>query len=180
MPQESIELLLLRHAKSSWADEGMADHDRPLNPRGIAAASRMGHLCRYLGRVPERILTSDACRTRETAAGLTAASGFEGSTTTTPALYLASPESILETVRELGGDARRLLVIAHNPGMQTLMSRLLAPHRIAHPAHINIHEVLERVRIVLLAEFQKEIHKLQLNLQSAQITHRQISGLNPF
>lgn len=126
MPQESIELLLLRHAKSSWADEGMADHDRPLNARGIAAASRMGHLCRDLGRVPERILTSDACRTRETAAGLTAASGFEGSTTTTPALYLASPESILETVRELGGDARRLLVIAHNPGMQTLMSRLAA------------------------------------------------------
>ncbi|MAC75483.1 MAG: phosphohistidine phosphatase [Phycisphaerae bacterium] len=124
MPRQSIELLLLRHAKSSWADEGMADHDRPLNARGIAAASRMGRLCRELDLVPDRILTSDACRTRETVAGLTEASGFDGSTTSTPTLYLASPESILETVRELGGDARRLLVVAHNPGMQTLMSRL--------------------------------------------------------
>lgn len=124
MPRPSIELLLLRHAKSSWADEAMADHDRPLNARGIAAASRMGHLCRELGRIPDRILTSDACRTRETVAGLTEASGFDGSTTTTRTLYLASPESILETVREFGGDARRLLVVAHNPGMEALMTRL--------------------------------------------------------
>ena len=124
MPRQSTELLLLRHAKSSWADEGMADHDRPLNARGIAAASRIGHLCRELGRIPDRILTSDACRTRETTAGLTEASGFEGSITTTRTLYLASPESILEAVRGLGGDARRLLVVAHNPGIQTLMSRL--------------------------------------------------------
>ena len=41
--------------------------------------------------------------------------------------------------------------------LQALMARLLAPHRIAQPAHVNIHEVLERVRSVLLAEYQKEI-----------------------
>lgn len=41
--------------------------------------------------------------------------------------------------------------------LQALMSRLLAPHRIPQPAHVNIHEVLERVRSVLLAEFQKQI-----------------------
>lgn len=124
MDQKPIELLLLRHAKSSWADADLKDHDRPLNARGITAAGRMGLLCRELDRVPDRILTSDARRTRETVAGLSEASGFEGSTATTPALYLASPESILATVRELGGDARRLLVVAHNPGMETLMTTL--------------------------------------------------------
>ncbi len=41
--------------------------------------------------------------------------------------------------------------------LQALMARLLAPHRMAQPAHLNIHEVLERVRSVLLAEYQKEI-----------------------
>ena len=143
MPQHSIELLLLRHAKSSWADEGMADHDRPLNARGIAAASRMGRLCRELDRVPDRILTSDACRTRETVAGLTEASGFEGSTTTTRTLYLALPESILETVRELGGDARRLLVVAHNPGMEGLMSRLASTPIHCPTATLSIFRITE-------------------------------------
>ena len=41
--------------------------------------------------------------------------------------------------------------------LQALMSRLLSPHRVPHPAHLNIHEVLERVRSVLLAEFHREI-----------------------
>ncbi len=41
--------------------------------------------------------------------------------------------------------------------LQALMNRLLAPHRVARPAYVNIHEVLERVRSVLLAEYQKEI-----------------------
>jgi phosphohistidine phosphatase len=124
MPHSPIELLLLRHAKSSWADEDMTDHERPLNPRGITAAGRMGRLCKELDLVPDRILTSDACRTRETVAGLTEASGFQGTVTQTRSLYLASPQSILETVREFGGEARRLLVVGHNPGMQTLMSKL--------------------------------------------------------
>lgn len=124
MPHRPIELLLLRHAKSSWAERSQTDHDRPLNARGIAAARRMGHLCRELDQVPDRILTSDACRTRETVAGLRETSGFTGSITEARSLYLASPDSILETVRELGGDARRLLVVAHNPGMEALMTRL--------------------------------------------------------
>ena len=41
--------------------------------------------------------------------------------------------------------------------LQTLMARLLSPHRMPRPEHVNIHEVLERVRSVLLAEYQKEI-----------------------
>jgi phosphohistidine phosphatase len=37
-----LRLLLLRHAKSDWSDAGLGDHDRPLAPRGLKAASLMG------------------------------------------------------------------------------------------------------------------------------------------
>ena len=61
-------LLLLRHAKSSWADPGMADRDRPLSQRGRQAAERMAHEIDRLSLLPDRILCSPARRTRETLA----------------------------------------------------------------------------------------------------------------
>ncbi len=141
MPNPPVELLLLRHAKSSWATEGLADHDRPLNPRGIAAADRMGRLCRELDRVPDRIVTSDARRTVETVEGLVEAAGCEGRATATRTLYLASPGSIVDAAREHGGDARRLLLVGHNPGVEDLASRLAASHVECPTATLSIFEI---------------------------------------
>src|SRR5919205_398092 len=59
-------LLLLRHAKSSWDDPSQADFDRPLAPRGLKAAKRMGRELAFCDWFPERALVSPAARTRET------------------------------------------------------------------------------------------------------------------
>ncbi|MBM3347761.1 MAG: histidine phosphatase family protein, partial [Betaproteobacteria bacterium] len=59
-------LLLLRHAKSSWAEVGQADHERPLNPRGRKAATLIGQVLRGQGLIPDLVLLSTAGRTVET------------------------------------------------------------------------------------------------------------------
>jgi len=120
------ELLLLRHAKSRWDEPETADHDRGLAPRGIAAARRMGALIAGQGWLPERILCSTALRAQETL-GLAREAWPE-----TPAiaksdlatLYLAAPQRILDIVRRQPDAAARLLIVGHNPGLQSFVSRL--------------------------------------------------------
>lgn len=68
LPSESVarRLILLRHAKSSWEDRSLRDHDRPLSKTGKADAVNVAHKLQQLGWIPELILCSDAVRTRET------------------------------------------------------------------------------------------------------------------
>ena len=60
------ELIVLRHAKSSWDDIDKRDHDRQLASRGIEAAKRMGALILERGWVPDHIICSTAARTQQT------------------------------------------------------------------------------------------------------------------
>ena len=55
-------LLLLRHAKSSWKDEDISDHERPLNKRGKKDAPKMGKLLKNLNLTPDKIISSSAKR----------------------------------------------------------------------------------------------------------------------
>ncbi|KAI3466278.1 hypothetical protein Pfo_022941 [Paulownia fortunei] len=68
IPQESVarRLILLRHAKSSWENRSLRDHDRPLSKSGRADAVKLSQKLEQLGWIPELILSSDAQRTRET------------------------------------------------------------------------------------------------------------------
>ncbi|GAA0140379.1 hypothetical protein LIER_01740 [Lithospermum erythrorhizon] len=59
-------LILLRHAKSSWDNRTLRDHDRPLSKSGQVDAIEVSRKLQQLGWVPELILSSDAVRTRET------------------------------------------------------------------------------------------------------------------
>lgn len=106
-------LLLLRHAKSSWADPGVRDHDRPLNARGRAAAPLVGDCLRAHGLVPDRVLCSSARRTCETLArlGLPASVEIE----VDHDLYLADAETVLDLVRETDDAVTTLMVVGHNP-----------------------------------------------------------------
>ena len=71
-------IYILRHAKSSWKDEGLPDHDRPLNKRGKRDAPRMGRLLAEEGLVPDLIVSSTAKRAHKTTTEVADACGYKG------------------------------------------------------------------------------------------------------
>jgi len=96
-------LLILRHAKSSWKDEALPDHDRPLNKRGKEDAPRMGKLLHDEDLVPELILSSDARRARSTTELVVEESHFEGEVIYSRDLYAAEPETCMEALAQMAG-----------------------------------------------------------------------------
>ena len=113
------QLLLLRHAKAVIG-EGMDDFDRPLAPRGEQAAQAMGRYMAANGLVPDLVLCSPARRTSQT---------WEIAARELPptqvhlveALYdFGDGEALLQVIHEQGGNARRLLLVTHNPATQHL------------------------------------------------------------
>jgi phosphohistidine phosphatase len=92
-------LILTRHAKSSWDDPLMNDHDRPLNERGKAAAADLGQWLASRGYVPSEVLCSDAVRTRATFSGLAPALPGAPVLDLKPALYPAGPDVMLAVLR---------------------------------------------------------------------------------
>jgi phosphohistidine phosphatase len=120
------QLILLRHAKSSWDDPAMPDHARPLNARGKRAAAVMAAVMRDLGLAPEAVLVSSARRTLQT---LEALSPLPDHPVVEPMddLYLAPWERMLETLRGLPGTVRSVLLIGHNPGLHDLALALAGP-----------------------------------------------------
>ena len=59
-------LIVMRHAKSSWSDASLDDHDRPLNKRGRRDAPRIAHELHHRGWIPDRIRVSSSKRTIQT------------------------------------------------------------------------------------------------------------------
>ena len=123
-----FELMLMRHAKSDWSSH-TADIDRPLNDRGARDAIRMGAHLNQLDLVPDRMVVSTAQRTRETARLLLNNLAVdEKNIVLDKALYLADMDILCETI-ELYASAsqlerQRLLILAHNPGMDYMVSYL--------------------------------------------------------
>ncbi|BBK41739.1 phosphohistidine phosphatase [Allostella vacuolata] len=120
---ETRTLLLLRHAKSSWADPAADDFDRPLNARGRGALRAIaGELAR--APPPALVLCSAARRTRETLDGVAAALAGQPEIRIEPALYLADAATLERTVRDLPDAARCVLLVGHNPGLHELAEGL--------------------------------------------------------
>jgi phosphohistidine phosphatase len=117
-------VLVLRHAKSSWKEPNLADHDRPLNKRGKDAAPRMGELIRAEGLVPDLILTSSAKRALTTAQLVAEASGYDGEIQVSRDLYAAGPEEFIDALCALSDDLETVLVVGHNPGLEELLEAL--------------------------------------------------------
>lgn len=117
-------LLILRHAKSSWKDSSLADHDRPLNKRGKQDAPRMGKFLRKQDLTPDKIISSTAKRARKTATAVAKASRYEGKVELTKAFYHAGPEAYLTVLRNLSDDYQWVMVVGHNPGMEELVASL--------------------------------------------------------
>jgi len=109
-------LLLMRHAKSSWADPDQSDHDRPLNTRGQKAATAVGAALTARGTAPDIIWSSDSRRTRETAMRLIRAIPGAQIVNYVPDFYHGSVEGVLRFCGEHPEPDGRLMLLGHNPG----------------------------------------------------------------
>jgi phosphohistidine phosphatase len=114
------QLFVLRHAKSSWDDPGLEDHERPLAPRGRRAVKLLNEYLRRHEIEPAEVLCSPARRTVETYDGVAPA----GELHLEPELYLASGDDVLERLRRVPAPTPSVMVIGHNPAMQVLILRL--------------------------------------------------------
>jgi phosphohistidine phosphatase len=131
--QPEKRLFVLRHAKSSWDDPGLDDHDRPLAPRGIRATQLLARHVRAHGIEPAQVLCSSSRRTRETLEGV--APG--GETLIEPELYEASCGTVIERLHRVPADAGSVMVVGHNPTMQILVLKLIGANGSDRPMPVD-------------------------------------------
>ncbi|PXA67214.1 SixA phosphatase family protein [Cryobacterium arcticum] len=113
-------LLVLRHSKSDWTG-GQADIDRTLNPRGQGQAQDVGSWLAEQFPVIDMTVVSPATRTRATWALVSAELANSPEARVDERAYAASVTDLLEIVKELPGDLRTVLLVAHNPGVEDLV-----------------------------------------------------------
>jgi phosphohistidine phosphatase len=118
-------LLLMRHAKSSFDNSEVPDIERGLNKRGEKDAPRMGKLLKDRGLIPDLIMTSKAARAAKTAELVAEKCGYKKEIIYVDELYLGEPGVYIQKLSELGDDkADTVLVVGHNPGLETLLQVL--------------------------------------------------------
>ncbi|MBY5162572.1 SixA phosphatase family protein [Salsipaludibacter albus] len=118
------QLLVMRHAKSDWHSGAATDHARPINQRGVDAATAMGRLLTSAGLVPDAILASSAVRARTTAELAAEAGGWDVGVDAVDALYDASVDRVLARLALVPDAVDRLLVVGHQPTWGALVWRL--------------------------------------------------------
>ncbi len=125
-------LYLLRHAKSSWADSTLADHDRPLAPRGRRASEAIAEHLRRERITPALVLCSSATRARETLQGI--AGGFGKAALMRieieDGLYAASAAELLARLHEVQGEVESVMLIGHDPAIRELALSLASGGRL--------------------------------------------------
>lgn len=121
-------LFVLRHAKSSWAVADIADFDRPLNKRGLAAAPFMGELMRVRKLLPDAIICSPAKRAKETAQLVKNAGRLEAEISFDDRIYEASPQTLLAVAAGIDNLFSSAMFVGHNPGVEGFI-RLLSGRR---------------------------------------------------
>lgn len=121
------QLLIMRHAKSDRSNPALDDHERPLNPRGRAAAPVMGEWLKGRAHLPDEVLVSSSARTLETFDRLRRALPDLPRPRIETLLYLADANALLARLRSLPETCQCVLVIGHEPGLGDLIRMLAAP-----------------------------------------------------
>ncbi|MCL8018042.1 histidine phosphatase family protein [Streptomyces sp. AS02] len=116
-------LVVLRHAKSAWP-EGVADHQRPLAPRGRRDAPVAGRMLAEADCLPDLALCSTAARARGTWELASAEWGTPPPVRHDRRLYAADVPDLLEVVHEVPPEVETLLLVGHNPGLEDLVLAL--------------------------------------------------------
>jgi phosphohistidine phosphatase len=119
-------LCLVRHAKSSWGNPALSDFERPLNGRGERDAPRMAKRLKEKRIVFDLILSSPAQRALSTALHFAKVLETPPSILKTePALYHASPDTMMNVIRHLKDTVAAVVIVAHNPGLTDFVNECL-------------------------------------------------------
>ncbi len=118
-------LLLMRHAKSSWKHAELSDQDRPLNKKGKKDAPVMGHWIKEHNLIPQLILCSSALRAKQTAEIVAEVSGYTNKVECQDSLYMAEADGYLAALQLVAEDVNCVMVVGHNPGLETLLQILI-------------------------------------------------------
>lgn len=117
-------LYLLRHAKSSWSEHGLADRDRPLAKRGLGDAPRMGERFAGRGEGVDRAVSSPALRARHTAELFCGAAAVPADALSIDdRLYFLGPGSVEDVIRDQPDAAASLMLVFHNPDITAFANR---------------------------------------------------------
>ena len=109
-------LYLIRHAKSSWDDPSLRDHDRPLNKRGKRDAPLMANVLKKKGIKPDMIYSSTAERALEFAKVIAEILDFKKKKiVSTKDLYMADVKEMLGILRSVEDSAKTVFMVSHNP-----------------------------------------------------------------
>jgi phosphohistidine phosphatase len=127
------DLLLLRHAKSDWDAGAGRDHDRPLAPRGIAAAGRVGQWLAAAGPALDLVVTSSAVRALETARLALREGRLATPLRVEPSFYGSDVAAMLEAVRGLDEALAGVLLVGHEPTWSALASLLIGGGNVRMP-----------------------------------------------
>jgi phosphohistidine phosphatase len=117
-------LLLLRHAKSSWKDSSLNDHDRPLNKRGEKDGPRMGKILKDFDMTPDLVISSTAKRAVETAKLVAKNCGYDKKIETNSKLYASTVDDYIDVICSIDDKYQKILVIGHNPIIEDFIQRL--------------------------------------------------------
>lgn len=118
-------LYLVRHAKSSWNNANLSDHDRPLNDRGERDAPLMGKRLHKRKPQPTIIIASSAVRAETTAILLAEAIGFSiADLKIDERLYGAEAKDVVSIIRELDNAIDCAMLVGHNPTFTDLINTL--------------------------------------------------------
>ncbi len=115
------QLLLMRHGKSDW-QAGVADFERPLNKRGVKAASFMGKFCLEKKLVPDLIYSSPANRAKTTAKLFAESSKYSADIEYCESFYFGYKTELLDKLKSTPDSVQRLLIVGHNPTWSELVS----------------------------------------------------------
>lgn len=119
------QILLLRHAKSSWKDKSLRDFDRPLAKRGCKDAPLVGVFLKKTGNLPQRVIASGAKRSRQTTNLVLQSAGIkEKIVQWEDELYLGSATTYLKYVQQAEDSVECLLMVGHNPKIENAISLL--------------------------------------------------------
>lgn len=118
-------LYLIRHSKSDWANEALADIDRPLNARGYTNAHEMGVRLKKKNEIPQLIISSNAIRAMSTAAILLGELGLDGENyQVNERLYDATVDGLMQELRSIDNRYKVVFVVCHNPGITHIVNRI--------------------------------------------------------